>query len=289
MISTYNTCDFGRRAIQCIADFSFAPEIARSLHPLPPGAKMFYRDGLLRKAYLGFCRSFARPSGRNPLTEDMVLANSHWTARLLRERFGTQAEVLYPPVAGDFPAVAWEDRENGFVCLGRVAPEKRIERIIEILAKVRQAGHDVHLHVVGSIGDDSYGRMIGGLCRQNAAWVHADGPLYGPAKAAMLTNHRYGLHGCQGEAFGIAVAEMVKAGCIAFVPGEGGQAEVVGHADLTYSSVEEAAGKIITVLRDEARQAALREHLAGQAGLFGVEQFKAGICDAVKRFHATRA
>jgi len=40
---------------------------------------------------------------------------------------------------------------------------------------------------------------------------------------------RYGIHGAEGEGFGIAIAEMVKAGCVTFAPAVGGPAEILDH------------------------------------------------------------
>jgi hypothetical protein len=119
-----------------------------------------------------------------------------------------------------------------------------------------------------------------------------DGPLYGPAKEAVLASHRYGIAGCRHEAFGIAAAEMVRAGMIVWVPRGGGQVEIVDHPDLIYDGEDDAVRKIAAVLSDPARQAALRVHLAGQAEKFSAERFMDGIRRAVDRFmvnHAGRA
>jgi len=115
-----------------------------------------------------------------------------------------------------------------------------------------------------------------------------DGRKAGQEKKGLLAGHRFGIHARTGEPFGIAVAEMVKAGCITFVPVEGGQAEIVNHPDLTYSDVDDAVNKIDRILRDERREDALRLHLKAQGELFSTERFMAGIRAAVEQFLATR-
>ena len=100
----------------------------------------------------------------------------------------------------------------------------------------------------------------------------------------MLSGHRYGIHAREKEPFGIAVAEMVKAGCITFVPNDGGQVEIVDHAALTYSSVEEASKKILTVLDSAELQCSLREHLSRAEKRFSVEAFTSGLVDATAEF-----
>jgi len=288
LVSAYNLCDFGVPAIHCIADFCWDVELVRSLHPLSGGVRGAFQRGTLRKAYMYLARSCAKPSSRDLFAgEDMIFANSHWSADILKKRYGVVAEVLYPPVRWEFPSVPPAEKENGFVCLGRIAPEKRVEEAVEIVEAVRDRGHDVHLHVIGGLGGH-YGESIRLLCEPRKSWVSLEGPLYGKAKCEMLARHRYGIHACRGEAFGIAVAEMVKAGCIPFIPDEGGQTEIVAAPELTYPNADEAAARIDTVLRTPSLESSLRERLALQAQRFSPERFMAGIRDAVERFMARK-
>ena len=60
----------------------------------------------------------------------------------------------------------------------------------------------------------------------NCAWIVAEGPLTGKAKRELLREYGYGIHGRLREPFGIAVAEMVKAGCIPLFPPKADQAEM---------------------------------------------------------------
>jgi glycosyltransferase involved in cell wall biosynthesis len=184
----------------------------------------------------------------------------------------------------EFPKISTEEKEFGFVCIGRISSEKRIERIIHILSQIRDRGHRIHLHIIGDLNWTVYGKKIQKLCRNNRDWISAEGSCYGEKKQRILTGHDYGIHACQGEAFGIAVAEMVKAGCIVFVPNEGGQAEMVNHPSLVYSSVEDAVKKIDTVLCQSGLQASLRNHLSKQGQRFSADHFKKGLRRAVEEF-----
>jgi hypothetical protein len=74
------------------------------------------------------------------------------------------------------------------------------------------------------------------------------------------------------EHFGMAPAEMVRAGCLVWVPRGGGQVEIVGDEPrLRYASEDEAVESISAVLADPREEQRLREILAGRA-----EQFTAG-------------
>lgn len=286
VISAKNFCDCGVPAIHCIAHFFWDAEFRTSIHAGPSGtAEVVQKGSTLGWLYRGLARALRKSSGRNIFAgDDLILANSQWMADKMRAKYGVHADVLYPPVAGQFPNTPWEQRENGCVCLSRIDSIKRIERIIDVLDSVRRHNRDVHLHIIGQIGDDAYGRAIASLCRTHSAWVIPEGELVGDAKFRLLASHRFGIHACEGEAFGIAVAEMVKAGCITFVANGGGPVEIVNHSCLTYTNIDDAVSKICSVMTNEALRNDLRAHLAKQGQRFSAEAFMAGLRDAVARF-----
>jgi glycosyltransferase involved in cell wall biosynthesis len=183
------------------------------------------------------------------------------------------------------PAVPWEHREDGFVCIGRISPEKRIEQIIDILSKVRGNGLAPHLHIVGTPGDDAYVAFIRDCVDANRSWVTMHENLPREELAQLVASHRYGIHAMNEEHFGMAVAEMVRAGCIVFAPNNGGPAQILGEDDrLLYSSVQDAAEKIgFTMLRRE-RQKELRDFLGQRGALFSAQRFVREFRDLVERF-----
>ena len=76
------------------------------------------------------------------------------------------------------------------------------------------------------------------------------------------------------EHFGIAPAEMAKAGCIVFAHDSGGPIEVVGGArELLWDTPETAVRRITTVLHDESLQDALRTRLLEHAQRFSIARF----------------
>ncbi|HEX9445386.1 MAG TPA: glycosyltransferase family 4 protein, partial [Candidatus Binatia bacterium] len=221
------------------------------------------------------------------LKHNLTLVNSNWTGGKIRECHGIDSTTLYPPVPGDFPAVPWAEREDGFVCVGRFSPEKELDKVIDIIAAVRSRGRDAHLHLIGggAAGFGSYAAHIRRRAAENASWVflHEDVPR--AELAALVARHRYGIHGMSEEHFGMAVAEMVRAGCVVFVPRGGGQVEIVeGDERLLYSGREEAAAKIARTMSDEERQTTLRKVLASRKPLFTTERFMAGVREIVRGF-----
>jgi glycosyltransferase involved in cell wall biosynthesis len=291
MISAYNVMDFGVAGIQMIADFSFDDDLRRELDGEGGAAKgALYRASIGRSLYIRFARALSGTSG-DGWKRNLTASDSEWTRSLLRLRFGVDSVVVYPPVAGPAPMVPWEDREDGFVVMGRLVPEKGIGLIVAILSRVRKQ-RPVHLHIIGRRGRAAYAREIEELCRRNSDWVHLESELYGREKEALLAGHRFGISGCRNEAFGIAVADMVKAGAVVWVPDGGGQTEIVAHPGLIYSGPDHAAALILAALDDPDLVAGLRQHLETRADMFSsgrfVGEIRALVRDFLKDGHVAR-
>jgi glycosyltransferase involved in cell wall biosynthesis len=271
-VSAYNITDWGMPAVHFIADFSWHAEIRQTYDPQAPG--LIYRDTPLRRAYLSFARACASPSARNPIADDRLVANSHWSAAQLQQHYGLPPlPVVYPPVWASFPDVPWPAKKEGFVMIGRIAPEKRIEAAIRVIAALRSHGHRLTLHICGSIPADGYGRKITALCEANRDWACLQGPVSGLQKATLLARYKYGIQARASEPFGISIAEMVKAGAIVFAPNHGGQAEILNRPDLLFADEAAAVEKIQAVLENPDLQSSLRAHLACRAELFSAQRF----------------
>lgn len=284
MICAYNPCDFGVPGIQLIGDFTFSQELYLTMHPaLRDYRRWWYGDSPLRTIYLALCRSVWRPDPAG-WRRNVTVANSDWTRDHLRREFGMEARTVYPPVAEDFPQVPWEEREDGFVCVGKIVPEKRADAAIRILSGVRERGYNVHLHILGGLDGSPYCKRLKKLAEANLGWVFLEGMTYGERKKHLLAGHRYGIHACENEAFGIAPAEMAKAGCITFAPNGGGQREILNHPLLTFSDEEDAVGKIDAVLASDALKVILRQHLAARAREFSAEKFTSSVRAVVFEF-----
>lgn len=286
LVSAYNVVDFGVPAIQCIADFSWDEDIRQQFDPPPSGVRgVFHRISLLRTPYLWVVRVVSRPSHKGRFSgEDLIVSNSQWTAGIIREKYGINSDVIYPEVVAEFPVVPLEEKERGFVCIGRISSEKRIEVIIEILKKVRSLGHNIHLHVIGENDGTVYAESIQKICQHESDWVVMEGSMFGEEKTQILSAHIFGIHARLREAFGISVAEMVKAGCITFVPAGGGQVEVVDHDVLTYDSVEDAVARIDMILRQPKLQADLMMHLKRRGEKFSAPGSILQLRAAIEKF-----
>jgi glycosyltransferase involved in cell wall biosynthesis len=283
--------DFGRQGIQYVHFPYIRSEYSRRTHSLD----MPLADRLRALAH-GRARTWMLLSNYSfdRMRENLALVNSNWTARQYHDAFGRTATTLYPPAPGDFPVVPFEERENGFVCVGRFHPGKRQDWIIKTLAKVRTVFPDLRLHLVGAADQSPHERefrpRLIALQREHSSWVTLHENISRRELTEVLSRQKYGIHAQVGEHFGIGTAEMLRAGCIPFVHNSGGQVEIVGSDPaLLYSSADDAVALILRVMRSPELQTKLRDELRRRSALFTPDAFAAGFRQLVSRFIASHA
>lgn len=238
--------------------------------------------------YYAACDRLARVT-REGVMRNLSLVNSEWTGREMSQWYpGQKTVTLYPPVAGDFPAVPWEARAADFICIGRIAPEKELDRILDILKAVRQRHPAVRLNVIGTRGPEGYTRHVLARIEQEREWVTLHENIPRPELARIVASHRFGLHAMAEEHFGMGVAEMVRAGVVTWVRNGGGQVEIVGNDErLIYSSNDDAVAKICSALADETHALALREQVLAQRERFSEAVFVDHFRRIVAEYFAT--
>lgn len=277
LVTANNESDLGRPGIQYVhfPRFRF-PRPASDMkwyHACPEVLRGYYHAAMALTGYRG-----AR------MRRNLFLANSAWTAAKLRALYpDADIETLHPPVAGPFTPAPDETREEGFVCVGRISPEKRIDLVLRILERVRERRPGIHLHILGTADDEGYSRLIRELASARRAWVTLEEGLDRRALLARLGTHRFGIHGMEEEHFGMGVAEMVRSGMVVFVPDGGGQREIVGACDrLLYRSEDDAVAKILAVTGSRDLRRSLANYLQGRARLFDVEIFRRRLNELVE-------
>ncbi len=284
LISAYNKVHCMNKCIEFVADFSFNDKLRRKYNPPMKGIKaLIYGGNFLRKTYLLISRILGGGS-KYHFSKKLTVSNSKWTAKIMKEQLGINCRVIYPPVIGEFPEIPWNEKEDGFVYIGRLIPKKGIDFIIKVLEKVRIKGWNIHLHIIGPLENTHYVKYLKNLVKKKGKWIKLEGAKYNEEKQYFLARHKYGISAHTNEPFGISVAEMVKAGCIVWVPDGGGQIEIVNHPDLIFVEIDDAVDKIIAILKDDKKQRILRTHLAKQAEKFTVDKFKKEVKKLVKNY-----
>ncbi|MCP4189236.1 MAG: glycosyltransferase family 4 protein [Planctomycetaceae bacterium] len=221
---------------------------------------------------------------------NLSLVPSAWMARRIEVAYGIKSTVVYPPVRSDFPVQDWKARENGFLCVARLSPEKRIETAIEIIDKVRRAGTDTHLRIVTLGGKAHYERSIARLCAEHKDWIRIERNLTSDQYAKLLGCYRYFINASEHEGFGIAIFEALNAGCIPFVMGTGGQQEMLDICpEFGFSDPTDAARTISRVMADESLQADSLRKLVALRGRFSIDRFRSEILALVDDFFEQRS
>ena len=267
-IAAFNEMDLGKQGIQYIHVplFGHGNEKARRIlnYPTSPARTLYQRTCELLTGY-----------SNERMKMNITLTNSQWTADLIKKSYGIDAQILRPLVFLTPSETTWDKRENGFVLSGRLTPDKNIETAIEIIRRVRQKQHKVHLHIISSGFDSKYRKKIIGLCDKNAQWLFYHENLNRAEFSQILSQHRYGIHTRANETFGISIAEIVSAGCIPFIPSKGGQVEITGNnSALQFETVDEAVNKISLILNSNPLQKFHLKSLAARKELFTPNTFR---------------
>ena len=274
-ISVNNEADFGPRALQYI-------HYPRYQRPRPDVDVRWFHSRVVLAAYYAFADSVAGISF-DRMRANRTLVNSDWTRDLVKRLHGIDATTVHPPVRPSTRPLPWSDRTSSFLMVGRLSPEKEIEKGIAIVDAVREQGHDVGLTIAGAEGPRDYRVKIEEMIAKRRAWARLEIDAPRETLDGLLGSHRYGLHAMSEEHFGMAAAEMAASGCIVFMPAGGGQTEIVDRDPrLLYASVQDAARKIVTILDSEELQTGLRSLVAKRAMEFRVEAFEEKIRAVVR-------
>jgi glycosyltransferase involved in cell wall biosynthesis len=221
---------------------------------------------------------------------NLHLTNSFWTREEIAREFAMGSEVVYPPAPGDYTPVDWNERENGFITIGVFEPLKRFDWIIETLAEVHRVEPSVRLHICGSRANwPEYVEKLEAMAREHGPWVKMHINPSNSEMSQLACRQKYGIHAKLDEHFGIAPAQIARAGCIPFVHATGGQVEIVdSDPRLCYSSREEAVAKILEILRNPAAQDELHHTVHRRSERFSSETFISNIQIHVANFIAQR-
>lgn len=236
---------------------------------------------LFRKLCTGFAENVVKPLlGIRP--QRMILADpcehiyptSRYVEKIVQGYYGPfNSTIFHPPTVFEFtdPGIARDPLLAIYV--GRIFPPKRITDIIAIVERARAlSGQDLKLHVAGLLTPIPYVDTLKQMASERP-WLTLVGPVYGKEKEAFMLSATYALHAERDEAFGIAIAEYLKAGNIPIVPDEGGPAEIVENPSLAFRANEDAAQTLSRLLTDESFRAEQRRRCAERARQFTVDAY----------------
>jgi len=276
-VSTFNAVFLPATALQYI-HYPERPVVTRAPADWP----------VWRRLGFGAMKSAGMALGLGALVDPLrhrSLANSRWTAAGVVRALGVEAEVVYPPVPAFPEGLGWEKREDRVVSLGRWHPHKRLELAIEIVAGARAAGADLRLVLAGFWDPECPSDYRERLRAMSAgrAWIEWREALPFAELAVLAGSSRYGLHCMEAEHFGIAIAELLTAGCVTLVHDSGGAPEIVGDDRLVYRDAAEGSARLERLAADPVGTRELHAAMRGRGLRFSPEAFCAAFRRAFER------
>jgi glycosyltransferase involved in cell wall biosynthesis len=246
-----------------------------------------YRLRLYERAYnsLAIWMARALSDGTKP-----VMTNSAWTARYIREAYRSQrVYVVHPPVNIEELSSIGGDKGRIVLTVSRIDSNKKVTEIPEIARLVPEA----EFYLVGSTSVYS-GPAIRELKRRSEGLRNFHLEMNVPRKRIieLMSQASIYLHPPFAEHFGIAIAEAAAAGLVPVVYRDGGGwTDIASRVDqgLGYTSIEEAASIIRSLLNDPGRLKELSAKAREVAKGFSYERFKERLDEVIKELAGPKA
>jgi glycosyltransferase involved in cell wall biosynthesis len=238
------------------------------------------RAGGLRRLYYWLIvrRVRALADGTKPL-----MTNSSWTFEYVRKAYGSQRiYVVHPPVNVEELLPLGGDRGKIVLTVSRIGWGKRVIEIPEVARLVPEA----EFYLVGSTSSFS-GPVIRELKRraERLRNFHLETDVPRKRIIELMSQASIYLHPPYAEHFGFAIAEAAAAGLVPVVYRDGGGwTDIASRVDqgLGYTSVEEAARIVRSLLNDAERLRALSAKAREVAKGFSYERFKERLNEVIK-------
>jgi alpha-1,2-mannosyltransferase len=209
---------------------------------------------------------------KNPFeSADMVLTNSKWTGRVIKETYGESPIVLNPPVPPnvepDHEIPSFENRDNNVVMVGRFTEEKHYQWIISnVVPKLKGstkfflfggAGTPVSIHYKNrliSLASRAGLKVSDTVESPGDVHIVSDAPRHTINRA--IDRSKLFLHATINEHWGIVVAEAMARGVPILVHKSGGawtDLAQEGSNGLGYQTAEEAIEFVNTLFTDQRK------------------------------------
>jgi glycosyltransferase involved in cell wall biosynthesis len=218
------------------------------------------------------------------------MTNSTWTAKYVRGAYGSQRiYVVHPPVNVEELSSIGGDRDRIVLTVSRIEWDKRVWEIPEIARLLPEA----EFYLVGSTSPGS-GPVLKAL-KERAEGLrnfHVETDVPRKRIIELMSQASIYLHPPLAEHFGIAIAEAAAAGLVPVVYRDGGGwTDIASRIDqgLGYTSVEEAAHIIRSLLDDPERLKELSAKAREVAKGFSYERFKERLNEVIRELAGPKA
>lgn len=239
LIDTYSNCVFPWTNI-CYIHFPFSSDFQSSFSWI----RALRVNAALKLPYVFFERKLQRYEGK------LLLANSSFTANVIKRLLGVEAQVLYPPVRSAFFGTSLmqneRPRKDLVVTCSRISRGKGLEVIPDI---ANLTDKRIRFVIVGAYHDEKTKYLLlQKIERLNLSRrVRLLTDVSRSHLIQILRNAKVYLHTTIMEHFGISIAEAMATGCVPIVHNSGGAKEFV-PSKFRYKNYSEAAQKIENVI-----------------------------------------
>jgi glycosyltransferase involved in cell wall biosynthesis len=191
---------------------------------------------------------------------DLVLCGSDWAKREW-VRFGVPPRsvtaIAYPIALHEFegvPPLTGARSKLTFLWLGRGAPRKRLDLVLEAFTRVRERVGDVEALLVGNFGDPFAERILAPF--RGRPGITIQSPIPRTEVASVFAAADVVVQPSESENFGFAVAEALAAGRPVVVGPTNGTADYAGGARFAFDTYDVPA---VAQAMERARDAVLRD------------------------------
>ena len=274
--------------LDCVADLAYVNAVPVRLS-YKFGCSTFSHSFVFKLA----TRIYDKVLSRHFAFKSLLLANSKFIQTILKREMNRNSIVVYPPVNLDIfkePVSCKVKRKDLVVSVSRLRFGKRLD-IIPRIAKLVADADFVLLALADGASKPALKELMS-LIRclgvEDRVRLLMNQPF--DRYLDVLSSASIYLHTQPCEAFGMAVVEAMAAGCVPVVPRLGGPwVDILGCKQgfygFSYGSVDEAAGIIGRLLRDDALRVGVAERAGKRVLAFDSSVFERKILNAVEKVY----
>ena len=211
-----------------------------------------------------------------------LIANSNYTKEKIKEMFGTESKVIFPPIRINQNKLK-DQKRTGVITVARFSPEKNLEFNLNVAKKIN-ATYKIFGNAKFATQLNYYNHLLKKIETQeqinffcNVDRKTIEDSLY--ASKVYFQSSK--------ETFGIAVIEGIMAGCIPIVPDNTANKETVPIADLRYheDDAKDAQEHVKHALNGDFD--IYLDELQANAEKFSEAQFQKNIMEYLDEFEKT--
>lgn len=215
-----------------------------------------------------------------------ILCNSYYTQRWIKKWWKRESCVLYPPADMDIKNL---DKKNIILSVGRFIKNGRSKRqdiLIEAFQQLYDEGEvNYELYLVGFIADEIFFEELVNKSKGYPVkffpdvTVEAVQELYGSSKfywhacgygSDVLANPSAAEH------YGISVVDALSAGCLTFVYGVGGPAEIIQNNEngFLWYSKDELVSKTKFLINEYSLENEVKNNALKSSSIYSMQSFQ---------------